>query len=188
MVEEKVMEEDAQGKKKQKGFRLKKKYPNGRKVKIANKVLLEDIENPYLDGKKPFARLIDYILPREFWGEGEIDQLKDPQQIINKLWGHVMDVFSLMGNPVWKNPVGSGVFDESIVNKPGLIIPYNDGHEPHREPGMDVQPSVFQAFDRMQGVFDKISGVHDVSQGIIPSGTSGVAIEQLQEAAQKQEC
>ena len=184
MIEEKVMEKDADGKERQKGFRLKKKYPNGRKVKIANKVLLEDIDNPYIDGKMPFAKLVDYTLPREFWGEGEVEQLKGPNRILNKLWGNVMDTLDLMGNPVWKNPVGSGVFDESIVNKPGLVIPYNEGSEPSREMGLDVQASVFQAFDRMQQVFDKLSGVNDVSRGVVPAGTSGVAIDQLQEADQ----
>lgn len=186
MVEEKIMEKDKQGQDtdKVKGFQTKKKYPNGRKLVIANKALLEDEENPYIDGKKPFAKLVDHILPREFWGEGEVDQLKGPQQILNKLWGYVMDILSLMGNPVWKNPVGSGVFDESIVNKPGLVIPFNEGSEPSREPGMDVQGSIFQAFDRMRDVFDKISGIHEVSQGVVPAGTSGVAIDQLQEAAQ----
>jgi hypothetical protein len=184
MIEEKLMEEDKQGKKKAKGFRMKKKYPNGRKIKIANKVLLEDEENPYIDGKKPYAKLVDHILPREFWGEGEVDQLKGPQQILNKLWGYVMDILALMGNPVWKNPHGSGVFSESLINKPGLIIDHNDGFEPTRERGADVQPSIFQAFDRMQNVFDKISGIHEVSQGVVPAGTSGIAIDQLQEAAQ----
>ena len=184
MIEEKLMEEDAQGKKKPKGFRMKKKYPNGRKIIIANKVLLEDEENPYIDGKKPFAKLVDYILPREFWGEGEVEQLKGPQQILNKLWGYVMDILSLMGNPVWKNPAGSGVFSESIINKPGLIIDHNDGFEPRRESGADVQPSIFQAFDRMRDVFDKISGVNEVTQGAMPAGASGVAIESMQEAAQ----
>jgi hypothetical protein len=184
MIEEKVMEEDKQGNKVSKGFRMKKKYPNGRKIKIANKVLLEDIENPYIDSKFPYARLVDMFLPREFWGEGEVTQQKGPQQIINKLWGYVMDTLSLMGNPVWKNPTGSGVFSESIVNKPGLIIDYNDGFAPTREPGIDVQPSVFQAFDRMRDVFEKISGINEVTQGAMPRNASGIAIESLQEAAQ----
>ena len=64
MIEEKIMEEDKQGNKINKGFRMKKKYPNGRKIKIANKVLLEDIDNPYLDGKFPFAKLVDRIAYR----------------------------------------------------------------------------------------------------------------------------
>ena len=183
MVEEKFLEKDSQGSEKEK-FRTKKKFPNGRKVVIANKILLEDVENPYIDGKYPYAKLVDYILPREFWGEGEVQQLKGPNRIINKLWAMVMDTLDLMGNPVWKNPVGSGVFDQSIVNKPGLVIPYNEGSEPTRERGTDVQASVFQAFDRMREVFDKISGINDVSRGAIPAGMSGIAIEEMKEAAE----
>ena len=86
--------------------------------------------------------------PISFRFEGEVTQLKGPNQILNKLWGHVMDVLSLMGNPVWKNPTGSGVYSESIANKPGLIIDYNDGFAPYREPGMEVQSSVFAAMSR----------------------------------------
>jgi hypothetical protein len=184
MVEHELMEKDKEGKKISKGFQKRKKYPNGRKVVIANKVLLEDDHNPYVDGKFPFAKMVNYIMPREFWGESEIEQLKGPQRTINKLISHTMDVLDIMGNPVWKNPVGSGVFDETIVNKPGLVIPYNEGSEPHREPGTDVQPSIFQALDRMLPYFDKISGIHDVSQGVLQRSMSGVAIEELQEAAQ----
>ena len=185
MIEEKVMEKDENGKDKQKGFQTKKKYPFGRKIVWASNILLEDDENPYIEGpSKPFAKLVDYIMPREFWGEGEISQLKGPQQAVNKMLAHVMDTLSLMGNPVWKNPVGSGVFSDSIMNKPGLIIDYNDGAEPHREMGVDVQSSVFSALDRIQSIFDKISGQNDISQGRVPSGISGVAVEELQEAAQ----
>jgi hypothetical protein len=183
MVEEKIRVEDKFGKKVTK-FQQKKKYPNGRKVVIAAGVLLEDEENPYLDGKMPFARLVDHMLPREFFGEGEVAQLKGPQAIINKLWSHAMDVLELMGNPIWKNPTGSGVFSDTITNQPGLVIDHNDGFEPRREMGEDVQPSVWQAFDRIQNVFEKISGVNEVTQGATPRNASGVAIDSLQEAAQ----
>jgi hypothetical protein len=50
--------------------------------------------------------------------------------------------------------------------------------------GEDVQPSVWQAFDRIQNVFEKISGVNEVTQGATPRNASGVAIDSLQEAAQ----
>lgn len=183
IIEEKIQQSDKSGKKIS-GYRTRKKYPNGRKIVTANKVLLEDDENPYLDGEFPFCRLIDHILPREFWGEGEVDNLKGPQQIINKLMSYAMDVIELMGNPVWKNPTGSGVFSDSIVNRPGLVIDYNDGFEPRREQGEDVQPSIFAIFDRMLQAFDKVSGVNEVTRGVRPQNASGVAIENLQEAAQ----
>jgi len=183
VIEEKIQQSDKTGKKIS-GYQTRKKYPNGRKIVIANKVLLEDEENPYLDGEFPFCRLIDHILPREFWGEGEVDNLKGPQQIINKLMSYAMDVIELMGNPVWKNPTGSGVFSDSIVNRPGLVIDYNDGFEPRREQGADVQPSIFAIFDRMLQAFDKVSGVNEVTRGVRPQNASGIAIENLQEAAQ----
>jgi ribosomal protein L34 len=183
IIEEKIQQSDKTGKKVS-GYRTRKKYPNGRKIVVANKVLLEDEENPYLDGEFPFARLVDHILPREFWGEGEIDQLKGPQQILNKLMSYAMDVIELMGNPVWKNPTGSGVFSDSIVNRPGLVMDFNDGFEPRREQGQDVQPSIFAIFDRMRDVFERISGVNEVTRGVRPQNASGVAIENLQEAAQ----
>lgn len=183
LVEEEIRQKTADGTLK-KGFRTKKKYPRGRKLVIAGGQLLEDEQNPYIDGKFPFARLVDHIMPREFWGQGEVTQLKGPQQMINKMMSYVMDVISLMGNPVWKNPTGSGVFSESLINQPGLVIDYNDGHEPTRERGAEVQASIFQALDRLYNYFEKISGVNEVTQGAQPRNASGVAIDALQEAAQ----
>lgn len=183
VVEEEITKTEADGKK-VKRFQTKKKWPNGRKIFIANNVLLEDDHNPYIDGEFPFARLIDHILPREFWGEGEVDQLKGPQIIIDKLISYAMDIFSLTGNPVWTVSTASGVEPESILNQPGLIISHTPGNAPVRQPGMEVQGSLFATLDRMMDYFDKISGVHDVSRGAAPLNASGVAIDSLQEAAQ----
>ena len=183
LIEEEIKTKTEDGSFK-KGFRTRKKYPNGRKLVIASEQLLEDEHNPYLDGKFPYARLVDHIMPREFWGQGEVEQLKGPQMLINKLMSYTMDVLSLMGNPVWKNPTGSGVFSESLTNQPGLVIDHIDGFAPQREPGMEVQASVFQAFDRLRDVFDKISGINEVTQGAQPRNASGVAIDSLMEAAQ----
>jgi hypothetical protein len=183
LIEEEIKTKSEDGTLK-KGFRTKKKYPNGRKIVLASGQLLEDGDNEYLDGKFPYAKLVDYIMPREFWGQGEVEQLKGPQQLINKLMSYTMDVISLMGNPVWKNPTGSGVFSESLTNQPGLVIDHIDGFEPKREQGENVQPSIFQAFDRLRDVFDTISGVNEVTQGAQPRNASGVAIDSLMEAAQ----
>ena len=183
LMEEEIQQKQADGTLK-KGFRTKKKYPNGRKIKIANGQVLEDIENPYLDGKFPFAKLDDHVMPREFWGRGEVEQLKGPQEVLNKLMSYALDVLSLMGNPIWKNPTASGVYSDSLINSPGLVVDYIEGFEPKREMGVDVQSSLFSTFDRMRDVFDQISGINEVTQGAAPRNASGVAIDSLQEAAQ----
>lgn len=167
-----------------KAFQVVKKYPKGRKIVIASGILLEDIENPYDDGKMPYARFRDYILPREFWGEGEIDQIKGPNRIMNKAMSYLLDILSLMGNPIWKVPAGAGIDVEKLLNSPGLVVEHNDGAEPKREMGVQAQPFIFQIFDRAQNLVEKISGVNEVSQGVAPANASGVAIDALQEAAQ----
>lgn len=179
-----IREKDKDGNETKK-FQTKKKWPNGRKIVHANGVLLEDIDNPYLDGKFPFARAQDHIRPREFWGQGEVEQLRGPQDMINKLISYTMDVLILMGNPLWVVDADSGVDTDNLVNAPGIIVEKNRGTEVRRESGVQLQPFILQTLDRLVEMFDKISGINEVSQGAQPrSNSSGVAIELLQEAAQ----
>lgn len=163
-----------------------KKFPNGRKIVIANGVLLEDVSNPYIDGKFPFAKYVDYILPREFWGQGEIETLQSPQRIINKLISYIMDVLILMGNPIWVVDTSSGIDTDNLFNIPGAVIEKNPGTEVRREAGVQLQPFVFNTLQYFtERVFSQIAGVNEVSQGARPMpDLSGVAIQYLQEANQ----
>lgn len=170
------------GKKK---FTQKKKYPGGRKTVVANGIVLESTENPYDDGKFPYAKLVNYILPREFWGESEVKQLKSPQVIFNKMVSFALDVLTLMGNPIWIVDRTSGVDTDNIYNRPGEIIEKEPGTEVRRQEGTQLQPYVLQLIDRMKLWFDEIGGSNDVSRGATPGGvTAGNAIMALQEASQ----
>jgi hypothetical protein len=164
-----------------------RKYPNGRKIVKCNGVILEDGPIGYDDGEIPFQRYPNYLLPREFWGMSEIEQLEGPQKIFNKLVNFVLDVLTLMGNPIWKIHAGSGVDPENILNKPGLVMEW-DG-EPHQEPkreaGVQLQPYVISVIDKMGEWFDSVAGSQDITRGVQPAGvTAATAINTLQEAAQ----
>ena len=163
------------------------KYPNGRKIVVCNNVLLEDSPIGYDDNKIPFSRYPNYILPREFWGMSEVEQLEGPQKTFNKLVSFVLDVLTLMGNPIWKVHSSSGVDPENLTTRPGLVIEW-DGEpnaEPKREEGVQLQPYVLQVIDRMAEWFDSIGGTQDVTRGATPGGiTAASAINSLQEAAQ----
>lgn len=163
----------------------KLKYPNGRKVVVCGGVLCEDGQNPYEHGKFPYAKLINYMLPREFYGMSEVEQLEGPQRTFNKLVSFALDVLTLMGNPVWKVGTGANIDTENLINRPGLVIEADDITQVQREEGVQLQPYVLQLIDRMEHWFQSTSGNTEISQGINPSGvTTFGAITELKEAAQ----
>lgn len=166
-------------------YTQKLKYPNGRKIVYANGVLLFDDHNPYDDGKFPYQRLINYILPREFYGESDVTQAASPQRAFNKLVCFALDVLTLMGNPVWVVDSTSGVDINKITNQPGLVIPKEPNSTVQRVEGVQLQPYVLQLIDKMQSWFQDITGRHDVSEGVKPVGAdSGYAISTLLNATQ----
>jgi len=166
-------------------FITKKKFPRGRKLVIIGGYLFED--QPHLDnddGRFPFQKLVNYILPREFYGMSEIEQLASPQKIFNKLISFTLDVLTLMGNPVWLIPTSSGVKPGSFHTAPGMQIPYDGAEPPRRAEGTQLQPYVMQMIDRVENWFNSVAGSSDITRGITPgSVTAAAAIENLQDAA-----
>lgn len=162
------------------------KYPTGRKIVVVNGVLCEDGPNYDENGKLPYARFVDHIMPREFWGIGEVEQMKSPQVIVNKLTSYLLDVLILMGNPIWVVDTASGVDTNNLTNQPGLVVEKNPNTEVRREPGVELQPFVMDALQHFsERVMTKLGSTNETSKGVSPGGNpSGYAIEQLQEAAQ----
>jgi hypothetical protein len=163
-----------------------KKYPNGRKIVTASGILLCDDEIEYEDGKFPYARLINDIIPRCFWGEGEIQSQRSPQDITNKLISYFLDYMILVGNPHWVIDSEAQVDVDNITNEPGMILLKKKGGEARQEQGVSPPPYLINTLQYFMGeVFSKVSGQNEISQGSISKANlSGEAISQLTEASQ----
>lgn len=161
------------------------KYPNGRKICVASGVLLSDGPMDLDEPLMPFIRFVNYIDPRNFWGISEIEQLKGPQNIFNKVYSFVLDVLTMTGNPIWVVGSDAGVDTDNLINRPGLAVEADDINQVRREPGAQLQPYVLQILDRVREYIDSVAGSQEVSRGVRPEGiTAASAIQSLQEAAQ----
>jgi hypothetical protein len=167
----------------------KKRFPHGRLITMLpnQNIVLQDVENPYKHGHKPYVRFVDTVLPRQFWGEGEAEPLMDIQRVINKIMSVILDYMNLMGNPVWVIESGSGVDSEQITNQCGLIIETAEGKSGtvRREIPPPLPQYIQELYQTMLNMANMISGVGELSNGARPIGiTAAAAIETLQEASQ----
>ena len=162
---------------------IKKKYPFGRVVKIANGLKLEE-KTLTESGKFPFIKYVNYMLPREFFGVSEVEQLESPQRIFNKIVNASLEIFNLMGNPIWIIDTASGIDPQKLVNRTGLVVEKEPGSEVRRESGVQLNSAIFPLLDRLESWFNSVAGTQEVSRGVAPASvTASSAIEQLMDAA-----
>jgi hypothetical protein len=164
--------------------------PSGkiRKIVVASGALLCDEDLNYEDNKFPYARYVNNILPRQFWGDSDLEHLKSPQDIVNKTISYVLDYILMMGNPIWLVPTDSGVDTDNLTNEPSLVVEHKPNAKPTREQGVNLPPFISNFLQFVYAdVYGKVSGNKDVSQGAVDkSNLSGEAISQLIEANQTQ--
>lgn len=168
---------------------VRKKFPKGKVITVlpGKKVLLQSTESPYAHGMKPFVRIVDAILPGEFWGEGECGPLMHTQILINKVLQHIFDVYQLMSNPLWIIKKGCGVQAQQITNRVSQVLEINmDVQDPvKREFPPSLQTGSLDLYQMLIRQTEAISGIAEISQGRKPTGvTAAAAIETLQEASQ----
>jgi hypothetical protein len=161
-------------------------YPGGRHIIIAGEELVLDEKNPYWDKLFPVDLLDWHRNPDSAWGEGEIEDLRELQRLLNKLIAMIVENGLMMTNAIWIGDANALEPDEwdKIDNVPGLKIKKRPGTELRREIGAPLPTSLFSAVQYVEAAIEKLSGNTDVVAGRTPGEVkSGIAIEALQTAA-----
>lgn len=163
------------------------KYPKGRRITLANGVLLyyeEDIgfgRKDDDDRELPFFPFHHINIPGRVYGQSMIEHLIPIQREYNKSRSQIIKNKNLIANPQWL--VEDGAVVEEITNSPGGIINYRKGFSPPilSQPA-SIGADVYKNIDQCIEEFYFISGQNEVSHGAAPTGVkSGVAIAYLQE-------
>ena len=166
------------------------RFPKGQKIVVANKILLEKMDLPYvwLGTEEPFVGLVplyDIKIPGRIWGRSNIEDEIPIQQAKNELISHVRESERLCSKPKFLKPTGCGV--DNITSEPGENVEWDPTTTQGAKPEWMVPPPIPNYVinglgEIYQRDFMNISSQHEISRGSVPPGvSSGVAINYLQE-------
>ncbi len=132
----------------------------------------------------PIVRVLTDALEGEFWGRSRMKQLKDIQDMINQRNHAVSQAFAHAGAPTLIIDREAEV-DQKVKAVAGGVIFKNMGAKIDWIRGPGPSGAEIAAIGDGVTLMDRFGMIQAVSQGIRPKGiTSGVAINQLQTAAQ----
>lgn len=193
-LEQVKMEEEGEDGEPVVSFELRKKFPKGRYIEVANGMLLEDRENgirmpgghviPYEHGKFPVVPLVNYRVPRRYAGENEVTHSRGTQKIVNYTWSNILTQMKMAGNPRVKVSPSSGIKNpKNITNAPSSVIVTNDINAVQFEPGLPIPSSHFQILETAMELIDRVYGIGETSRGAVPPNiSSGVFFEGVLES------
>lgn len=160
------------------------KYPNGKKIVIAGDILLEDGGNPFEDGDHPFVFLHDYEQTDSFWSLGDVENIIDINEDINKIVSRLNEYVKNTCHTTIVYDEECGIDEKSVNNLEGNIIKKNAAGTVQVVPPPSWPGFIFEILTVWKQDTELSTGTREVLQGRSPkAGTSGAAFERLQEFA-----
>ena len=155
-------------------------------ISWANGKLLYDEPNPYKDGRFPYAKFVDISIPDFWFGLGECETLINLQLLHDDTHEIIKQVhlFTALGRLVVDE--GTGLNEGSMGNEPGEIWWVKPGTADRVKwlQGSVPNPEFYTYLATLERSADLVTGSHDVTRGINPTGvTAGRALSTLQNAA-----
>ena len=132
-------------------------------------ILLRAIRNPFAHGEKPFVKIVDHVVPHEFWGTGELEPLEGIQSALNSLWNARIDNVKLALNKMFAVVMDYMMDPNDLVIRPGGVIRMREGlplNQVFSEVQMgDVTSSSYEEVQELERESEKAVGVSPYQTG-----------------------
>jgi hypothetical protein len=165
------------------------KYPNGRVLTVANRVLLKAVENPMPGGKFPFYPFFYIKNPMRFWGSTFVTHIVPIQREYNKRRSQIIESVMKMAKLKWLLPKGAGVEDFAIDTEVGEIVEFNPvaGMAPTQARMQPLPPYVLvdqntliQEMDMIHGQGDMMRSIQGMGKNVRTMGAANMIQEMEQ--------
>jgi len=158
-----------------------------RKTVLINDIIADDGPNPYDDGFYPLDIMNWHRDFHSCFGWGDVELLKSPQLLINKILATVVENINLTSNAIWIGDADALSKEEwlRLNNAPGSYVKKRPDRELRREPGVPLPNYVLNTMGVIKQGSDEITGMVDTMRGDRTGQvSSGVGIDSLQMMAQ----
>lgn len=150
-------------------------YPNGAYVYFTDEHFLGVKEATDEHGKPPWIELKNYVVPHRFLGMGEGTQTEGLNKELNLQLQKIVDHAKKYGDPNWVARVDTGLDVEDFEarhTEGGQVFSYErpvDGDvDPVRPVAVPaLNPTVLELVNLLPAIIEEITGVTDVSKGMV---------------------
>lgn len=169
-----------------------------RVVSIANRAtIIEDVVNPHKQaaidrgdknpkGIIPFVFFRDYTDVSLFYGKGEIEPMKQHQELLNDLTNQNLDAITLQLSPQVELDPSQASWINKIDNTPGRVYPFKAGTINWREVPV-IPANAFNERANIKAEIREVTAIDQIAKGVSDS-TQQTATEvkaQLNQAGQR---
>jgi hypothetical protein len=162
-------------------------WEDNRVVTLANRevVIREEDKNPLNHGKKPFIRVVDQSVPKEFCGIGEIEPIETLQYELNDMRNQRMDNATMIMNRMWIVKNGANVDEDELVSDVGGIIHTDDIQGITAVQIGDLPNSSYREETLIKADIQQSTGITDYTKGVASdalANETATGISLMQEA------
>lgn len=157
------------------------KYPEGRRIVVANGVLLESGSMPYKHGQYPLIKVGDIEVSGSFWDIATMENLIPIQKGYNRTWSQILENANNMGNIKVVLTKNHGLLKEGYDDTGTEILEVAPGTDVHQLQPAEIPAYIQNQLQWYDKAFEDISGQHEMKNVIKSGSTSGKALLVVQE-------